>query len=83
MAKLKVLVISITPVLQDFTNFFLNIFSFQHVFHFDVGRSQMEWNVKMRGETLVCTAIMLNDHGNPYNIIESTTVLSDDSVYLL
>ena len=39
--------------------------------------------MKMRGETLVCRAIMLNDHGNPYNIIESTTVLSDDSVYLL
>ena len=29
----------------------------------------------MKGEISVCTAIMLNDHGNPY--IESTTVLSD------
>ena len=27
------------------------------------------------GQILICTAIMLNDHSNPY--IESTTVLSD------
>ena len=29
----------------------------------------------MKGQILICTAIMLNDHSNPY--IESTTVLSD------
>ena len=30
----------------------------------------------MKGQILICTAIMLNDHSNPY--IESTTVLSDN-----
>ena len=29
----------------------------------------------MKGEILICTGLMLNDHSNPY--IESTTVLSD------
>ena len=33
---------SITPVLQDFVDFFLNIINFQHVLHFHVGRSQIE-----------------------------------------
>ena len=32
----------------------------------------------MKGQILICTAIMLNDHSNPY--IESTTVLSDNAV---
>ena len=31
--------------------------------------------MKVKGQILICTAIMLNDHSNPY--IESTTVLSD------
>ena len=39
---------SITPVLYDFADFFLNIISFQHVLHFDVGRSQIEWNMKVK-----------------------------------
>ena len=62
---------SITPVLQDF----LNIISFQHVLDFDVGRSQIEWNMKVKIKILICTGLMLNDHSNPY--IESTTVLFD------
>ena len=33
---------------------------------------------KVKGQILICTAIMLNDHSNPY--IESTTVLSDNFV---
>ena len=33
--------------------------------------------MKVKGQILICTAIMLNDHSNPY--IESTTVLSDYS----
>ena len=33
----------------------------------------------MKGQIFICTAIMLNDHSNPY--IESTTVLSD--IYIL
>ena len=65
----------ITLVLQDFADFFFNIISFRHVLHFGVGRSQIEWNMKVKGQILICTAIMLNDHSNPY--IESTIVLSD------
>ena len=33
--------------------------------------------MKVKGQILICTAIMLNDHRNPY--IESTTVLSDNN----
>ena len=58
-----------------FFRFFFNIISFRHVLHFGVGRSQIDWNVKVKGQILICTAIMLNDHSNPN--IESTTVLSD------
>ena len=58
-----------------FCRFFFNIISFRHVLHFGVGRSQIDWNVKVKGKILICTAIMLNDYSNPY--IESTTVLSD------
>ena len=58
-----------------FFRFFFNIISFRHVLHFGVGRSQIEWNMKVKGQILICTAIMLNNHSNPY--IESTTVLSD------
>ena len=72
---MKYHITSITPVLQDFTGFFLNIISFQHYLHFGVGRSQIEWNVKVKIEISICTGLMLNDHSNPY--IESTTVLSD------
>ena len=50
-----------------FCRFFPNIISFQHVLHFDVGRSQIDWNVKVKGQILICTAIMLNDHSNPFN----------------
>ena len=35
----------------------------------------------MKGQILICTAIMLNDHSNPY--IESTTVLSDTCPVML
>ena len=31
-----------------FCRFFLNIFSFQHVLDFDIGRSQIEWNMKVK-----------------------------------
>ena len=36
--------------------------------------------MKVKGQILICTAIMLNDHSNPY--IESTTVLSDMIIIL-
>ena len=48
---------------------------FQHVLHFDVDISQIEWNLKVKSEILACTAIMLKDHSNTY--IDSTTILSD------
>ena len=67
---------SITPILQDFADFFLNIIDFQHVLQFGVGRSQIEWNIKVKIEISICTGLMLNGHSNPY--IESTTVLSDN-----
>ena len=66
---------SITPVLQGFADFFLNIITFQHVLHFGIGRSQIERNMKVKIEISICTGLMLNDHSNPY--IESITVLSD------
>ena len=72
---MKYRITSITPVLQGFADFFRNIISFQHVPHFGIGRSQIEWNMKMKIEISICTSLMLNDHSNPY--IESTTVLSD------
>ena len=44
----------------------------QYVVH---DQSQIECNLKVKSEISACTAIMLNDHSNPY--IESTTVHSD------
>ena len=35
--------------------FFLNIISFQHVLHFVVGRSEIEWNMKVKFEISICT----------------------------
>ena len=70
---------SITQVLQDFADFFINIIIFQHVPHFGIGRSQIEWNMKVKIEISICTGLMLNDHSNPY--IESTTVLSDIRIH--
>ena len=33
-----------------FCGFFLNTISFQHVLHFGVGKSQIDWNMKVNGE---------------------------------
>ena len=65
----KIEITSITPV--------LHIVSFQHVIHFGVGISQIEWKLKVKTEISVShrAKIGQNDHSNPY--IESTTVLSD------
>ena len=75
MAKLKYHITSITSVLQDFAfaDFFSISLVFDNVLHFGVGRSQIEWNMKVKGQILICTAIMLNDHSNPY--IESTLII--------
>ena len=43
------------------------------IVHFYVGRSKTEWNLKMKIEILVCTAIMLKNRSNPY--IESANSL--------
>ena len=74
---MKIEITCITPVLQDFLDFFPDIISSQHVFHLGVGRSQIEWKLKVKTEISVFpwANIGQNDHSNPY--IESTTVLSD------
>ena len=46
---------SITCFLQDNFDLFFDIISFQHVLHFDVGRSEIEWNMKLKMEILVFT----------------------------
>ena len=72
---MKYHITSITPVLQDFADFFSISLVFNCVLQFGVGRSQIEWNIKVKIEISICTGLMLNGHSNPY--IESTTVLSD------
>ena len=46
---------SITCILQDNFDLFFDIISLQHVLHFDVGRSEIEWNMKLKMEILVFT----------------------------
>ena len=50
------------------------------MFHLAVGRSQIEWKLKVKTQISVFpwAKIGQNDHSNPY--IESTTVLSDNMV---
>ena len=54
--------------------------SFRHVLHFGVGRSQIEWKLKVKTVTKFQFShrakIGQNDHSNLL-IIENTTVLSD------
>ena len=52
-----------------------------HVLHFGVGRSQIEWKLKVKTDISVFPwpKIGQNYHSNPY--IESTTVLSDNIYY--
>ena len=45
----------ITCILQDNFDLFIDIISFQHVLHFDVGRSEIEWNMKVIMEISVFT----------------------------
>ena len=75
--SVKISITCITPVLQAILDFFQDIISFQHVFHLGVGRSQIEWKLKVKTQISVFpwANIGQNDHSNPY--IESTTVLSD------
>ena len=46
--SVKIEMTSITPVLQAVLNFFPDIITFQHVLHFGVGRSQIEWKLKVK-----------------------------------
>ena len=52
--------IPLLQVLHWFYKILLNIISFQHVLHFGVGRSQTEWNMKVKIEISICTGLMLN-----------------------
>ena len=47
--------INITCILQDNFDLFIDIISFQHVLDFDVGRSEIEWNMKVIMEISVFT----------------------------
>ena len=49
----KVEITSITPVLQAFLDFFRYHYSFQHVLHFGIGKSQIEWKLKVKTEISV------------------------------
>ena len=76
--SVKISITCITPVLQAILDFFSDIISFQHMFHLGVGRSQIEWKLKVKTQISVFPRAKIgqNDHSNPY--IESTTVLSDN-----
>ena len=44
--------INITSITQDNFDLFIDIISFQHVLHFNVGRSEIEWNMKVIGASV-------------------------------
>ena len=73
----EITITGITCIVQDNFDLFIDIISFQHVLHFDVGRSEIEWNMKviMEFQFLHRAKSAIKHHSNPY--IESTTVLSD------
>ena len=48
--SVKVEITCSAPVLQDF---FSDIISVQHVLHFGVGRSQIEWKIKVKTDISV------------------------------
>ena len=73
--------IIITSILQDNFDLFFDIISFQHVLHFDVGRSEIEWNMKLKMEIL-CFYIGPKVHKTTLQSLESTTVLSDTTLYV-
>ena len=50
---MKISITCITLVLQAILVFFSDIISFQHVFHLGVGRSQIEWKLKVKPEISV------------------------------
>ena len=52
-------------ILQDHFDLFFDIINFQHVLHFDVGRSEIEWNMKVKMEISVLHSDTKH-HSNPY-----------------
>ena len=61
---MKISITCITPVLQAILDFSPDIISFQHVFHLDVGKSQIEWKLKVKTQISVFpwAKIGQNDH---------------------
>ena len=51
----EITITGITCILQDNFDLFFDIISFQHVLHFDVVRSEIEWNMKVIMEISVFT----------------------------
>ena len=51
--SVKISITCITLVLRAILDFFPDIISFQHVFHLDVGRSQIEWKLKVKTQISV------------------------------
>ena len=49
----KTSITCITPILQAILDFFPDIISFQHVFHLGVGRSQIQWKLKVKTQISV------------------------------
>ena len=77
---MKIEITCITPVLQAILDFFPDIISFQHVFHLGVGRSQIEWKLKVKTRISVFpwAKIGQNDHSNPYIYTNRVDVAMDD-----
>ena len=73
---MKYHITSITPVLQDFADFFSISLVFNMFLTLMLVEVKLNGNMKVKIRILICTGLMLNDHSNPY--IESTTVLSDN-----
>ena len=51
--SVKISITCITPILQAILDFFPDIISFQHVFHLGIGRSQIQWKLKVKTQISV------------------------------
>ena len=68
---------SITCILKDIILIVFDVISFQHVLHFDVGRSEIVWNLKVNFQFLHRAKSCTKHHSKRLTYIESATVLSD------
>ena len=48
--QFEINITSITCILQDNFDLFFYIIMFQHILHYDVGRNEIEWNLKVKTE---------------------------------